>query len=136
MQMCVAVYQEMVSTDSLLGSSINNLISCSVVLLSEPLIQVTNDDSELRIVINCNTTYKAGVWLNVTLGTKNLSVNVPCSKDQPSYLRGLTCGHKYNVSVLWYHFGENQYHLHLCALAQNITYTHKHNKCSGNNYKF
>ena len=103
-------------------------------MVSIPVIESTNDTA-VRMVINCSTKYlnKADVRLNVSLGMKNLSASVSCSKDhdQSTYIRGLSCGHKYLVSVFWYHSDANQYHLHPCVLAQNISYTHKHKKCSG-----
>lgn len=111
------------------------MLTFSVMILSKPLIEATND-KEVRVIINCNTTYqnKTAVLLNVSLDAKNLkimNVSVPCSKDESAYFHGLTCGQNYFVSVFWFHSDENQYHLHPCALAQNISYTHKHKKCSG-----
>ena len=108
---------------------------CSVMVsTSDPVLESINDTA-VRMVINCNTTYlnKDDVRLNVSLGMKNLSASISCSKDhdQSTYIQGLTCGHEYLMSVFWYHSDASQYNLHPCVLAQNISYTHKHKKCSG-----
>ena len=68
--------------------------------MSKPLIEATKD-SEIQMVINCNTTLlsKADVLLNISLGVKTLNVIISCSMEQSTYLHGPSCGQKYSVSV-------------------------------------